>query len=38
MEVKGPAIICELSATTYLEKGWTAKLDDLGNLRLSRTD
>lgn len=37
-QVRGPAIISELSATTYLEKGWTATLDDLGNLRLNRAD
>jgi N-methylhydantoinase A len=34
--VTGPAIITEHSATTYLEPGWRASLDQFGNLRLAR--
>ncbi|MCB1671405.1 MAG: hydantoinase/oxoprolinase family protein [Gammaproteobacteria bacterium] len=36
--IRGPAIITELSATTFLEKNWNAALDEFGNLRLDRTD
>ncbi len=36
--LKGPAIISELSATTFLDQGWAAELDAFGNLRLYRTD
>jgi len=36
--IAGPAVITELSATTYLEAGWQARLDDFGNLRLERVD
>ena len=31
----GPAIIVELSATTYLPSGWSATTDDLANLHLT---
>ncbi len=34
--VLGPAIITELSATTYIEKGWCGKADNLGNLWLNK--
>jgi N-methylhydantoinase A len=33
----GPAVIVELSATTYLPSGWIAEVDGFSNLRLSRT-
>ena len=33
----GPAVITELSATTYLPTGWTAKVDALSNLILTPT-
>jgi N-methylhydantoinase A len=32
--VKGPAVITELSATTYLPTGWTATVDALSNMVL----
>ncbi|HEY2469439.1 MAG TPA: hydantoinase/oxoprolinase family protein [Terracidiphilus sp.] len=32
--IAGPAVITELSATTWLSTGWTAKVDALGNLIL----
>jgi N-methylhydantoinase A len=32
----GPAVIVELSATTYLPGGWMAEVDRFGNLRLSQ--
>jgi N-methylhydantoinase A len=32
----GPAVIVELSATTYLPGGWTAEVDRFSNLRLSQ--
>ncbi len=31
----GPAVIVELSATTYLPSGWTAEVDGFSNLRLA---
>ncbi len=34
--VAGPAVFVELSATTYLALGWTAMVDAVGNLLLSR--
>ncbi|MBT8146663.1 MAG: hydantoinase/oxoprolinase family protein [Gammaproteobacteria bacterium] len=34
--INGPAIITELSATTYLAEGWQASQDEFGNLRLER--
>ena len=34
-EVKGPAIITEYSATTWVPEGWTARVDELGNLILT---
>ncbi len=34
-EVKGPAIITEYSATTWVPEGWTARVDQLGNLILT---
>jgi len=36
--IEGPAIITELSATTYLETGWQASQDKFGNLRLEKQD
>jgi N-methylhydantoinase A len=33
--VKGPAVITELSATTYLPTGWTAVVDALSNMVLT---
>ncbi len=33
----GPAVIVELSATTYLPSGWMAEVDGFSNLRLSPT-
>jgi N-methylhydantoinase A len=34
--IAGPAIITELSATTYLDTGWHAGPDEFGNLRLEK--
>ena len=34
--VRGPAVIVEANATTVVEPGWTATLNDLGHLVLSR--
>ncbi len=36
-EIAGPAIILEASATTVVEPGWTARVDDHDNLILTRT-
>ena len=36
--VAGPAIVCESTATTIVESGWTAKVDALGNLILRRDE
>ncbi|GMR12491.1 MAG: hydantoinase/oxoprolinase family protein [Gemmatimonadota bacterium] len=33
--VEGPAIITEYSATTWVPEGWTARVDQLGNLILT---
>jgi N-methylhydantoinase A len=33
----GPAVIVELSATTYLAPGWTATVDGFANLMITRT-
>jgi N-methylhydantoinase A len=33
--IDGPAIIIESSATTWLQAGWTASVDDIGNLLLT---
>ena len=35
-QVDGPAIIAEVNATTVVEPGWRAGVDDLGHLLLSR--
>jgi N-methylhydantoinase A len=35
--IAGPAVLVELSATTYLALGWTATVDGFGNLMLART-
>jgi N-methylhydantoinase A len=35
--VNGPAVITELSATTYLPSGWTAAVDALSNMVLTPT-
>jgi N-methylhydantoinase A len=32
--IPGPAVITELSATTYVPTGWRATVDRLGNLHL----
>jgi N-methylhydantoinase A len=34
--ISGPAVIAELSATTYLSTGWTATVDALSNLILTQ--
>ncbi|MGB7933674.1 MAG: hydantoinase/oxoprolinase family protein, partial [Gammaproteobacteria bacterium] len=34
--ISGPALITETVATTYLPAGWHCRVDDTGNLRLSR--
>lgn len=34
--VEGPAIVAEANATTVVEPGWRATVDDLGNLLLNR--
>jgi N-methylhydantoinase A len=34
----GPAVIAELSATTYLPRGWTATVDPCNNLMLTPTN
>ena len=34
--VQGPAVIAEATATTVIESGWQARLDDHGNLLLER--
>jgi len=34
--VAGPAVIVELSATTYVARRWNAAMDGLGNLVLTR--
>jgi len=36
MLIKGPAIVTEASATTYIASGWQLRVDDLGNLRLQK--
>ncbi len=36
--IKGPAIITEPTGTNMVEPGWSARLDDLGNLILERTE
>ncbi|QAY78353.1 hydantoinase B/oxoprolinase family protein [Sphingosinicella sp. BN140058] len=35
--ISGPALIIDPSATTVVEPGWSAKVDGLGNLILTRT-
>ena len=35
-QLAGPCVIAEYSATVYVAKHWFAKIDALGNLRLSR--
>jgi 5-oxoprolinase (ATP-hydrolysing) len=37
VQIAGPAIIADDSATTVVEPGWTATVDGLGNLILERT-
>jgi len=37
-EINGPAVIFEQAATTVVEPGWTARVDDLHNLVLTRTE
>lgn len=34
---RGPAVICEFSATTWVPPGWKARTDGIGNLLLERT-
>lgn len=36
--IAGPAVIVELSATTYVAKGWTGTVDAFGNLVLTRAN
>ncbi|WP_329260921.1 hydantoinase B/oxoprolinase family protein [Actinoallomurus sp. NBC_01490] len=36
--IKGPAIIAEANATTVVDVGWLAVVDDLGNLTLTRVE
>ena len=33
-KIDGPALITETSSTTWLAKGWSAEVDEVGNLRL----
>ena len=33
-KIKGPALILEVSSTTWLAEGWNATVDDVGNLLL----
>jgi N-methylhydantoinase A len=35
--IPGPAVLVELSATTYVALGWAATVDGFGNLMLART-
>jgi len=35
-EVPGPAIITEVSATTFVDEGWLGRLDSMGNLLLHK--
>jgi len=35
--VVGPALIVEASSTTWLEEGWKAEVDGVGNLKLEKT-
>ncbi len=35
--INGPAIITEYSATSFIEKDWSVRVDDLGNLILQKT-
>ena len=34
---KGPCLVLEYGATTYVPQGWRARVDQLANLRLERT-
>lgn len=34
---RGPAVICEFSATTWVAPGWSARTDEIGSLVLERT-
>ena len=36
-QLHGPCVITEYSATVYVSQNWLAEIDDLGNLRLLRT-
>ena len=36
--VAGPVLICETSATIWLDPGWRVKRDDPGNLELEKTE
>ncbi|WP_163831200.1 hydantoinase/oxoprolinase family protein [Spartinivicinus ruber] len=36
INIQGPAIICELIATTYIAPDWQAEVDQFGNLQLTR--
>ena len=38
IRIDGPAVITEPTGTNVVEGGWTARLDDLGNLVLDRTE
>lgn len=37
-QIEGPAVISETTGTNIVEPGWAARLDDLGNLILERTE
>jgi 5-oxoprolinase (ATP-hydrolysing) len=38
VQIAGPAIVADASATTVVEPGWTATVDTLGDLILERTE
>ncbi len=33
-QIKGPALITETSSTTWLAEGWSAEVDEVGNIKL----
>ncbi|MDG2341203.1 MAG: hydantoinase B/oxoprolinase family protein, partial [Paracoccaceae bacterium] len=37
-KINGPAVITESTGTNVIEQGWTAKVDELGNIILERTE
>ena len=36
-KITGPVLITETSSTTWLDEGWNAKVDKVGNLKLVKT-